>query len=232
MWETLHIMKRVLLAICTCKEALLRASPMEATYVAVKGHYVLSSPGCETWKLLTWKVESEICNFDCVSLCMLTRLRWIIVVSYCFARTKCCNETQNPVSLFHCRDYHIIFNRGRQLHEEDDSHTLVVALRRLWIEFQSIRPEVSSYDVISLETLVNAIAEDFFVRRFWHFWTYEIKSIAQIRCRYRDDALLCHFDLHVTELPRYFFFYWQHLELECILLELYAKCHRVPPGGI
>ena len=88
MWETLHIMKWVLLAIYTCKEALLRASPMEATYVAVKGHYVLSSPGCETWKLLTWKVELEISNFDCVSLCMLTRLRWIIVVSLLLCQNK------------------------------------------------------------------------------------------------------------------------------------------------
>lgn len=39
---------------------------MEATYVAVEGHDVRSSPGCEAWKLLIWKVESEICNFDFV----------------------------------------------------------------------------------------------------------------------------------------------------------------------
>lgn len=64
---------------------------------------------------------------------------------------------------------------------------------------------MSSYDVIPLETLVNAIAEVFFC---------EVLTFLDLRNRIDcadpmliDDALLCHFDLHVTELLRYFFFY-------------------------
>jgi hypothetical protein len=172
----------VLLAICTCKEALLRASPMEATYVAVKGHDVWSSPGCETWKLLTWKVESEICNFDCVSLCMWTRLRWIIVVSYCFARTKCCNEThKSSVSISLQRLPHY-------------SQTWKATSWRRWLSYTcsctqkivnrvSIHPSRSIFvRCYPLRNSGQCYCRRFFVR-FWHFWTYEIKSIVQIRCR-------------------------------------------------
>lgn len=140
---------------------------------------------------LPWLRSMEIAHMEggvrnmqfrlCVSLCMLTRLRWIIIVSYCFARTECCNATRNLVSLFHCRDYHIIFNRGRQLHEEDDSHTLVVALRRL--KRVSIHPSRRIFvRCYSARNSGQCYCRRFFVR-FWHFWTYEIKSIAQIRCR-------------------------------------------------
>lgn len=186
---------------------------------------------------LPWLRSMEIAHMEggvrnmqfrlCVSLCMLTRLRWIIIVSYCFVRTECRNATRNLVSLFHCRAYHIIFNRGRQLNEVD-SHTLVVALRRLWREFQSIRPEVSSYDVIRLETLVNAIAEDF-------LWGSDISGPTKSNRLRRSDAdrwrpivplwSACHWVTEVLLLLRKS---WTRMYPARII----CKCHRVPPGGI
>ena len=99
MWETLHIMKRLLLAICTCKEALLRASPMEATYVAVEGHDVWSSPGCEAWNCSYGRWSQK---YAISTLCFFVHVNKIAVIHYSLlllCQNKMLRNTKSSVSI-------------------------------------------------------------------------------------------------------------------------------------